>query len=39
MAGNRDKSISEQIQQIKNQLVDKGYKLTQRREVTVRVFA
>ena len=37
MASNRDKSISEQIHQIKSQLVDKGYKLTQQREVTVRV--
>jgi len=37
MASNRDKSISEQIFHIKNQLVEKGYKLTQQREVTVRV--
>lgn len=37
MARNREKSITEQIFDIKKQLVDKGYKLTQQREVTVRV--
>ena len=34
---NSRNSISEQIDLIKRQLVDKGYKLTQQREVTVRV--
>ena len=37
MATNRDKCISDQISDIKKQLVEKGYKLTQQREVTVRV--
>ncbi|CAH1190901.1 MULTISPECIES: ferric iron uptake transcriptional regulator [Paenibacillus] len=37
MTNNQGKSIQEQIQYIKKQLVEKGYKLTQQREVTVRV--
>lgn len=37
MTNNQGKSIQEQVQYIKKQLVEKGYKLTQQREVTVRV--